>query len=145
MKKILIIGQALPEVKQELPYDTTMLYDWLKEVGVSKEQAVGIFDFEAVFPVFPGRTASGGHAKPKKAEMVAHWNSVLRSKVVSSDKILLLGRVSSEFVMKQISVGFISTIEKTITEIPHPSRRNYYLYTQRKEEVLDKLSYIINS
>lgn len=39
MKKILIIGQAPPLQKQDVPYDTTMLYEWLSEIGISKEKA----------------------------------------------------------------------------------------------------------
>src|SRR6185312_4933999 len=53
-KKILIIGQAKPAVEQEYPYDTTMLYSWLKEQGISKLHAQHIFEFEAVYQEFPG-------------------------------------------------------------------------------------------
>lgn len=48
-RKILIIGQSLPAVAQTVPYDTTLLFDWLEEAGISKEQAINMFEFEAVY------------------------------------------------------------------------------------------------
>lgn len=50
--KILIIGQAPPAVNQRVPYDTTLLYDIFEWVGIDKEQAQNMFDFDAVYNKF---------------------------------------------------------------------------------------------
>jgi len=51
--KTLIIGQAPANQKQTYPYDTTQLYDWLNEIGISKEEAQNLFTFDAVYDKFP--------------------------------------------------------------------------------------------
>ena len=80
-RRNLIIGQALPAVKQEYPYDTTMLYDWLNEVGISKEEAQNIFEFDAVYDKFPVFDSKGGHLKPTKDQMEEYYERSLRDKI----------------------------------------------------------------
>lgn len=125
--KILIIGQAPPAQKQEYPYDTTLLYDMLKWVGITKEQAQDMFDFEAMASSLRG-VKNGQHLKPLKKEMKTHWQSVLLGKVKSANKIILLGTVAKE-TCTEFGVRYWC---KNILELPHPSRRNYVLIMGKK-------------
>jgi len=140
--KILIIGQAPPAVKQEVPYDTTMLYDWLIEVGITKDTAQDMFEFEAVCGDFTGFSEKGGHRKPSLSEMDAHWDSVLEEKVQLADKIILLGNVSRDYFYskpKTYSCGL------KVLELIHPSKRNSFLYSKTKDAVISSLKEFINS
>lgn len=139
MKKILIIGQAPPLQKQELPYDTTMLYDWLNEVGVSKEKAQKIFDFEAMTDKPPRIGANGSHLKPTKKEMDDYYRRVLHSKCLNADSIILVGKCSMEYF------GFNNFYEskeingKTYSTLIHPSKRNLDRYRKNKQRLINCL------
>lgn len=130
--KILIIGQAPPAMSQLLPYDTTMLYDWFLEVGVSKEKAQGLFDFDAVYDKFPGFDSKGGHLKPTKEQMEDYWNRELKNKVENCKAILVLGNCAKEFIKEK-------NIKKRTVYLIHPSKRNYSLYNKNKENIIKSL------
>lgn len=130
--KILIIGQAPPSQKQELPYDTTMLYDWFLEIGISKEQALKIFDFDAVYDNFPGFDSKGGHLKPNEYQMNDYWDRGLKFKVDNSKAILILGACAREFIKTK-------NIDKPYACIIHPSKRNYSLYLKNKCHILSSI------
>lgn len=135
--KILIVGQAPANQKQQYPYDTTQLYNWLAEVGVSKEQAQELFIFDAVYDKFPGFDSKGGHLKPTREQMDEYWERDLKYKVDSVDKILLLGNVSKTyFAQKEIK-------NKEIYTLIHPSTRNIGIYNQNKESILSTLKKIV--
>lgn len=138
--KILIIGQAPPAVDQKVPYDTTLLYTMLSWVGVTKEQAQEMFEFEAVSNKFPGKNAKGGHLKPSKVDMDDHWEVSLKNKVLSSLKVIILGRVAAEYLFLQTQ-GWATAIE--VLELPHPSRRNYSLIMGKKEQITEALKHFL--
>lgn len=131
--KILIIGQAPPYVKQGVPYDTTMLYEWLAEVNIGKEQAQGMFIFDAVYDKFPGFDTTGGHLKPSKEQMDEYWNRSLFEKIKSAKRVIILGNVAKDYILskdiKNITYYFL----------PHPSKRNFSLYQKNKEQILSTL------
>lgn len=140
MKKILIIGQAPPAQKQEMPYDTTMLYEMLGWAGITKEHAQEMFIFEAMTDRFPGFDAKGGHAKPSEEEMRRYYSASLVPKAMESVAILLLGRVAQDNFMH----FSVSAITRTFSgrsayagipvyELMHPSRRNH-VYIMRDRE-----------
>lgn len=136
MSKILIIGQAPPAVAQGVPYDTTMLYDWLKEVGISKEDAQDIFEFDAVYDKFPGHDENGGHLKPTREQMDEYWDRALEMKVILSDKVILLGNVARDYFNSK-EKRYSCNLE--VYELIHPSKRNYSLYQKNKGEIIGKL------
>lgn len=138
MSKILIIGQAPPAQKQEVPYDTTMLYDWLKEAGISKEDAQGMFEFEAVGNTFPGY-GKGGHQKPSFKNMDEHWENTLRDKVKVADKIWILGGVASVYLQGKIPN------DKKVLETIHPSTRNLAIFGQMRDKVLNQIKNFLNN
>lgn len=138
--KILIIGQAPPISEQDLPYDTTMLYDWLKSVGINKLDAQKYFDFEAVSNVFPGVNKQGGHKPPTMKAIKSHW-PVLESKIQLSDKVWLLGSVASK-VFHTMPKTWSCNIQ--VLETIHPSKRNCHAYSQDKENILYKIKQFIN-
>lgn len=140
MTKILVIGQAPPAVSQKIPYDTTMLYDWLAEIGISKEQAQNLFEFEAVFNIFPGYDSKGGHAIPAPAQMDEHWKDTLRKKVLDSSKIWIVGNVARDYLLRYHE-EFIS--KKNLLFTMHPSKRNMNAYRKVKGVMLDRIKNFI--
>lgn len=121
MNKVLIIGQAPPAVKQSIPYDTTMLYDILEWVGINKEKAQTMFEFEAVSNVFNGH-GENGHNRPTKQQMDKHWEDTLENKVILADRVWILGNVAKDyFLSKQKTWSCNLEIIYTV----HPSKRNY--------------------
>ena len=136
--KILIIGQAPPAQEQELPYDTTMLYDWLAECGISKEQAQELFTFSSVSGTLRG-VKNGAHMLPLKSEKEQHYKVVLQPLMLQHEKYILLGNVAHDFIATKTTVN-----EKYLVLI-HPSRRNYSLYIKNKAEIINSLKNFINS
>jgi uracil-DNA glycosylase len=136
MNKTLIIGQAPPAVKQGVPYDTTMLYDWLNEIGVSKDEAQELFEFDAVYDKFPGFDSVGGHKKPSREQMDEYWDRALEMKVILADKVILLGNVAKEYFYSKPK-SYSCNLE--VFEMIHPSKRNSYLYNKDKDKVLNVL------
>lgn len=134
-KRILIIGQAPPAVKQGVPYDTTMLYDWLNELGISKGQAQELFDFDAVYDKFPGFDSKGGHLKPSNEQMEEYYDRSLKMKLEACKSVLVLGAVAKKFIETK-------TIDKPIYFTIHPSKRNYSLYIKNKDGILAEIKKI---
>lgn len=135
--KILIIGQALPAIPQKYPYDSTMLYLWLKEAyNISIEEAQAIFDFDAVFGSFTGFDANGGHLKPTQEQMDSHWHNVLETKVQLADKIWVLGNVARDYINSRPRTWSCNT--EWLYTI-HPSKRNYNLYQKNKVKILNSI------
>lgn len=140
--KILIIGQAPPAVKQAVPYDTTMLYDMLSWVGINKERAQELFDFEAISNKFPGFDDKGGHKKPSKEDCQKHWEETLLHKVLESNRIIVLGNVARDyFNEKTKNFNQNKTIVFTML---HPSKRNYSKIMAQKEFITNQLKQAIN-
>lgn len=136
MKKILIIGQAPAAVKQTVPYDTTMLYDWLKECGISKEAAQELFDFEAISNVFPGfNPKGGGHNKPSVKDMDNHW-PVLEQKLQDADRVILLGSVAAEYYDSKPRTWSCNLQELYLM---HPSKRNAGRYQENKHLIISQI------
>lgn len=136
INKTLIIGQAPPMQKQGVPYDTTMLYDWLAEVGITKEAAQDIFIFDAVYDKFPGFDAAGGHLKPTREQMDEYWKRSLELKVQLSKNIILLGNVARDYFYSKPKKYSCNT---QVFELIHPSKRNIGLYQKNKESILSTL------
>ena len=138
MNKILIIGQAPPAVKQQFPYDTTLLYDILGWVGISKEQAQEMFEFEAMTDKFPGHGANG-HLKPSKDEMCDYLSRLLGKKIFEADQIIVLGNVAKEALE---DFGF--TDKSKMLFMIHPSKRNYSKIMAQKEQLTNQLKQFLN-
>jgi len=140
IQKILVIGQALPAVKQKYPYDTTMFYDWLIECGVSKEKAQEIFDFEAVYNKFPGFAQGGGHKVPTVEQMDEHWPE-LESKLKSSDKVWILGNVAFDYIYSKPRTW---AHNMHVIRTMHPSKMNLNRYRRDKEKILSQIKIILH-
>lgn len=136
--KILIIGQAPPAVKQSVPYDTTLLYDVLSWVGINKEQAKNIFEFEAVSNEFPGH-GKIGHLKPSKESMNIHWENTLRDKFKTADKVIILGNVAAEYIESKIFF-----YNAKVLKLIHPSKRNFSRIVNQRENITKQLKEFIN-
>lgn len=123
MNKILIIGQAPPAQEQKVPYDTTMLYDILAWVGITKEQAQEIFTFDAVYDKFPGFNAIGGHLKPSYAQFLGYLVRSLQDKIVRHQHIMILGRIAYDYLYETPVVKDLLARRNVVTLL-HPSYRN---------------------
>lgn len=138
--KILIIGQAPPAVEQKVPYDTTLLYDWLSEINISKEEAQELFDFEAVIDKFPGYNKKGGHKKPSHEDMRRYYYDVLCIKIMMHPKVIVLGGVAKHFLENTPSW---TQRANQILYLVHPSKRNFNLYQKNKDRILADLKKFI--
>lgn len=136
--KILIIGQAPTNQPQKVPYDTTLLYDMLGWVGITKEQAQDMFDFDALVDKFPGLN-NDGHLIPKMSEIQAHYRKVLKPKIQKADKIIVLGRIAEGYIRERESLY----PDKEFLYMIHPSRRNYAQVHREKEQIIKKLKQFI--
>lgn len=142
MKKILIIGQAPPIQKQTIPYDSTMLYEWLAEVGVTQEAAQEMFDFEAMTDKIP-KTTSSGHVPPSEEEMKDYYSRVLLDKIHNSDKVILVGASPRNFFKKKEFFKRYDNDRVKVLTLIHPSKRNFKMYYDNKEKLLSLLKTFI--
>lgn len=137
--KILIIGQAPPLKPQQLPYDSTQLYDWFEAVGISKAHAAELFIFEAMAPAFTGRNrTNSGHKKPAAKVMDDHYQSVLLPLIQKADKVLVLGAVAASYLSNKLSADVRALY------LIHPSRRNIFKFRQNRVDILSDLAKFIN-
>jgi len=134
--KILIIGQAPPLQTQKVPYDTTLLYDMLSWVNITKEQAQEMFEFEAMSNTLRG-VKNGNHLQPLVGEMRERYYNVLREKIGEANKVILLGNVAKYNCFK-FGINSIKFPQNILCLI-HPSRRNYNKIMANKEEITNKL------
>lgn len=138
MDKILIIGQAPPAVTQGVPYDTTMLYSWLEEIDISKEQAQELFTFDAVYDKFPGHGQTG-HLKPTQEQMEEYYHRSLQHTLINHRKVVVLGAVAKEFLrLKMIAATH------QVLMFMHPSTRNYAQFQKQKVHILRSLKEFIS-
>lgn len=142
-KKILIIGQAPPLQKQLVPYDTTMLYDWFKEIGISKEKAQDLFDFEAMTDK-PPLVVNGSHKPPTRSEMDDYFDRVLEDKIMNSRTVILLGRCPIDYFNLGGFYQILNNQGRYFVTLIHPSKRNTYLYNKNKDRILEILDKSIN-
>lgn len=142
MDKILIIAQAPPLKGQAKPMDSTLLSTWLKDAGFEFADLSEVFDFDAVYNEFPGKTSTGSHKAPSRAQMEAYWPT-LRDKVLKAKRIWLMGKTAHDFVYREkhrvIGVG-----RRVITTL-HPSKRNLHKYRQEKNEVVKAIQYLFEN
>jgi hypothetical protein len=136
MNEYLIIGQAPPAVKQQVPYDTTMLYDMLAWCGISQMDAQSIFEFEAMTDEFPGFGQSG-HKAPDKKRMRQYYDACLYFKGVQAKGVIVLGNVAKEALTE---FGFQ---HDNICYIIHPSKRNYTRIIAEKEKITTAINSVL--
>jgi len=141
-EKILIIGQSppSPDVVQKVPYDTTMLYEMLSWVGISKDQAQNLFEFEALTDVFPGYAKMSGHKVPSSEAKAIYWDSTLKDKIANHSRIILLGRESQKYVEKRWPEKYN---DKNTLCLIHPSIRNSGKIKEHKEIITNLLKTFI--
>lgn len=134
--KILVIGQAPPYVNQTVPYDTTLLYTMLEWVGITKESAQDIFEFDAIYNKFPGFDSSGGHLKPSKEQMDLYWEE-LEVKIQGSNKVLVLGNIAKEYLDSKPKTW---SCNLEFVYLIHPSKRNFSRIMENKRLITNELS-----
>lgn len=132
--KILIIGQAPPAQAQKVPYDTTMLYDWLALAGskISKDNALEKCSFFAVCDVFTG-FGSGGHQPPTLAQMQECYIRYLEHQIAQHHKIWVVGAVAKKFLSDKLH-------GKIVLHTIHPSKRCYFQFMQNKEAIINSIA-----
>lgn len=141
MKKILLIGQAPPAQKQEVPYDSTLLYEMLSWIGIDKNLAQRTFEFEAMTDKFPGYDDKGRHMSPNQEVMENYYKNVLSGKINEHGKVILLGNLSRDFFRKK-RISILHPNAKFISVI-HPSKRNYASIMNSKHLIIQQLKHFI--
>lgn len=138
--KILIIGQAPPAQAQKVPYDTTMLYDWLALAGseINKNNANDRCDFFAVCDVFTG-FGDGGHLPPNLQQMTECYERYLRQQIAMHQRIWIVGAVAKKFLQDKIPS------DKTILHTIHPSKRCYNHFMLNKDSIISQIKVFLNS
>lgn len=137
MEKILVIGQAPPAKQQAVPYDSTLLYNWLEEIGITQAQAGQMFEFLAMVDAFPG-SAKNGHKKPKIKDMDRHFFREISPRLKDGTKVILLGSVAGEYFLKYVKSHCYKRLY-----LLHPSRRNLHKFRQNKTQILNDLKNFI--
>ena len=137
MNDYLIIGQAPPAVKQQVPYDTTMLYDMISWCGITKEQAQCMFEFEAMTDEFPG-FGDSGHKVPSKVRMRQHYDNCLYFKAQHVKGVIVLGNVAKDALTE---FGFH---HDNVCYIIHPSKRNYARIMKQKEHIIQAIKSVLS-
>ena len=114
------------------------MFSW---VGISKEQAQNIFDFDAISDKFPGFDAKGGHAKPSTIDCDKHWKKSLENKVQMADEIIVLGAVAKQYLESKPKTWGCNT---KILYMIHPSKRNFSKIMEQKESIINNLKWILD-
>lgn len=68
MKKVYVLGQAMPRSEPSRPFGRTYLYKWLAEAGITETQIEQGFAFGALVGYFPG-SRNGSHLVPTPAQI----------------------------------------------------------------------------
>src|ERR1035437_10376351 len=68
LRKVVVVGQALPMQPTSVPFERTRLFDWFSTIGISKESALRDFAFTALVSKFPGKS-NHGHRAPSPQEI----------------------------------------------------------------------------
>lgn len=136
-RKIVLIGQAPPVQAQEIPYDTTMLYTWLAEIGITIDMAQDLFVFTAISGTLRG-VKNGAHMLPLKKDMELQYGMVIKPLLAKHTKVILLGGVAQKFMATKVHPA------NKFLNLLHPSKRNYHKFTLDKENILATLKEFIN-
>ena len=138
MAKILIIAQAPPLKSQTRPMDSTLFETWLKDAGYQFDNLEDVFEFEAVYDKFPGKTRYGAHRAPSKKQRDEHW-PVLETKILAAEKIWVMGNTAYDYVIDKIL-----PLRKDFIWTMHPSRRNLHKYRQQKDEIIKLIKHLLS-
>lgn len=109
------------------------------EVGITRNDAQQIFEFQAVYNEFPGRDAKGGHLKPTQEQMSHHWITFLQDRVAIYNRIWILGKIASDFIYDRMSENRSIYYGKHFLRTIHPSRMNFALYQKKKKEIINSI------
>ena len=144
--KVLFIGQAPPAQPQSVAYDTTQLYDWFKAAGldITPKNVWRYCRFEALCDTFPGWDAKGGHKQPSAEQKSEAWDKVLRSAILESDTIVLVGAVAQTYITESVErvlnvVPNHGFSKKRFINLLHPSTRNISAYRKNAELIHETL------
>ncbi len=138
----LIIGQAPPQKKQIIPFDTTLLYEIFAKINKSKNFVIENFEFESLIGFFPG-SINGKHKLPSKKDIDNHFKSILYEKVKKHKNILFLGKMSENYFKKN-HLNLLK--DKNVLFLIHPSRRNYFKINNSIDDIKFELNkFILNA
>jgi len=151
-KKILILGQALPEKPVDVPFQRTRLYRWLESVGITKKDIMERFVFNALLDVFPGKV-KGKDREPTQEEIKDNIPRLLQliednnidivipvgklaiTAVLNRDGVELQEVIGTEYAAKPFNSG---NREIVIIPLPHPSGLSTWTFKDGNKELLEK-------
>lgn len=155
-KVALIIGQAPPEKNYQIPFSGTRLYHWFMTIGITKDEAITLFDFDALANNFLGKK-NNKHIIPNEFEINQHIPSLIK-KINEGDfkAIIPVGKLAIQYTLnikpdleKVIGREFYeSTFNKKakstlVIPLPHPSGLStWYFKEPNKSKLKDALEHI---
>jgi uracil-DNA glycosylase len=143
-RRVLFIGQAPPLQEQVLPYDTTQLWNWFKDIGLMEFQVLQMSTFDAMTDQPPELNKAGGHKAPKKAEMTRYHQVKLKGLIEEHTDIILLGKCPMKFFGIEEFYVSKDVGGRTWHTLIHPSSRNIKRYRDDKDQIQAVLKRVFN-
>jgi uracil-DNA glycosylase len=138
MKRVLLIGQAPPQIDPEIPFARTKLYKWFSSIGLDyiplkegfhKHEQEGYFrkdgidiayvKFSSIITFFPGKS-KGGDMAPTKEEILKdrpYLQNLI--KVFNPDLIIPIGKLSIQECLSQESIKLENIIGNVFLTNPY--------------------------
>lgn len=160
-KQILIIGQAPPEKKYAVPFSGTRLYNWFERIGINKQTAVDLIEFEALVDKFPGKN-NKGHAIPDTQSILEHL-PLLAKKIIDNkfDLIIPVGKLAIQYVLGNRDIQLPNAIGKLficspfgesyqikkhkIIPLPHPSGASSWIHMENNVIAFEEALFLIKN
>lgn len=157
VKKFLIIGQAKGEKWKHGPFYASKLWDWFATIGLTRDDAYKLFEFDALIDSGTARAKkgrvppSGEQMKLYRPTLVANTNRLnptlvvpvgnLAVRAVLDAPILLDDAVGQRFVCKPFGA---CKNEAAIIPLPHPSGVSLWLNSAANKKLLAQALAMIN-
>lgn len=154
----LIIGQAPAEKNYDLPFGRTRLFQWFTNIGITKEDALSLFDFDALVPSFPGKK-NGKHVIPTEVEIKNNIPRLVQ-KIKSHNFFVVIpvGKLAIKYTLniepdladiigkKFLQSPFTQNIKPVIiVPLPHPSGLSTWSFNESNKTKLNSALQIIKN
>jgi uracil-DNA glycosylase len=159
-KHALIIGQAKGEKWKLGPMYSSKLWDWFATIGLTREQAYDIFQFDALIEHGTAR-AKKGRVPPSTVQMKTYRPKLIENIDAQKPKLIIpIGNLAIRQVLNQSNVLMEDVVgqklvlrpfgscakETTIIPLPHPSGVSLWLNSAHNKKLLKTaLELIANS
>jgi len=153
MKKVLIIGQAMPKPPYpKQPFGRTKLYIWLSSINITQDIIDNSFEFGALVSYFPG-SKNGSHLVPTKQMIKDDMPQLKRQcNTFKPDILIPVGKLAIQYALQIEKISLKDCIgrkyfrkpfglynsEISIIPLPHPSGASSWFYNEENKKLLNK-------